>query len=98
MKDYNLYRTCSLRLLLTCYHSPDTSLSKAYMRRPNPHALSYISLYCLPSYTSHKLQPCDVRVFAPLKTDYRNKIKRLYHRGVETVEKSHFTSLYNPAR
>jgi hypothetical protein len=29
-----------------------------------------ILLYCLPSYTSYKLQPCDVAVFAPLKDAY----------------------------
>jgi len=30
-----------------------------------------ILLCCLPSHTSHKLQPCDVAVFAPLKAAYR---------------------------
>lgn len=30
-----------------------------------------IILCRLPSYTSHKLQPCDVAVFGPLKTAYR---------------------------
>src|SRR4051794_36318475 len=30
-----------------------------------------IILCRLPSHTSHKLQPCDVSVFAPLKTAYR---------------------------
>ncbi|XP_014550508.1 hypothetical protein COCVIDRAFT_58152, partial [Bipolaris victoriae FI3] len=57
-----------------------------------------IVLCRLPSHTSHKLQPCDVGVFAPLKTAYRDQVERLYRRGVETVEKSHFTSLYDPAR
>jgi hypothetical protein len=31
-----------------------------------------IILCCLPSHTSHKLQPCDVGPFALLKTAYRN--------------------------
>ncbi|KAF2175943.1 DDE-domain-containing protein, partial [Zopfia rhizophila CBS 207.26] len=30
-----------------------------------------ITLCRMPSHTSHKLQPCDVGVFAPLKTAYR---------------------------
>jgi hypothetical protein len=30
-----------------------------------------IILCRLPSHTSHKLQPCDVSVFGPLKTAYR---------------------------
>jgi len=36
-----------------------------------------ILLCRLPSHTSHKLQPCDVRVFAPLKTAYRDEVERL---------------------
>jgi hypothetical protein len=36
-----------------------------------------IRLCRIPSHTSHKLQPCDVAVFAPLKTAYRDKVERL---------------------
>jgi hypothetical protein len=54
-----------------------------------------IILRRLPSYTSHKLQPCDVAGFGPLKTAYRNE---LYRSGVTIVNKEHFTSLYSPAR
>jgi hypothetical protein len=37
-----------------------------------------IEICCLPSHTSHKLQLCDVGgVFAPLKTPYRDQVKRL---------------------
>lgn len=57
-----------------------------------------IMLCRLPSHTSHKLQPCDVRVFAPLKAAYRDQVERLYRGGVDTVGKEHFTSLYKPAR
>jgi hypothetical protein len=52
----------------------------------------------LPSHTSHKLQPCDVGVFAPLKTAYRDQVERLNREGIDTVGKEHFTSLYSPAR
>jgi hypothetical protein len=31
-----------------------------------------ILLYCLPSYTFHKLQPCNVAAFALLKAAYYN--------------------------
>ncbi|KFZ12567.1 hypothetical protein V501_04152 [Pseudogymnoascus sp. VKM F-4519 (FW-2642)] len=51
----------------------------------------------LPSHTSHKLQPCDVGVFAPLKAAYRDEAERLY-RVTNTIGKEHFTSLYSPAR
>ena len=57
-----------------------------------------IILCRLPSHTSHKLQPCDVAVFAPLKTAYREQVERLERGGVNTIGKEHFTSLYYPAR
>ncbi|KFZ25298.1 hypothetical protein V502_00222 [Pseudogymnoascus sp. VKM F-4520 (FW-2644)] len=56
-----------------------------------------IILCRLPSHISHKLQPCDVGVFAPLKAAYRDEAERLY-RVTNTVGKEHFTSLYSPAR
>lgn len=57
-----------------------------------------IRLCPLPSHTSHKLQSCDVAVFAPLKTTYRDAVERLERGGVGTIGKQHFTSLYSPAR
>jgi F-box and WD-40 domain protein CDC4 len=57
-----------------------------------------IILCRLPSHTSHKLQPCDVGVFAALKEAYRNEADRLFQGGANTVGKQHFTSLYSRAR
>jgi hypothetical protein len=57
-----------------------------------------IILCRLPSHTSHKLQPCDVAVFAALKAAYRDEVDRLGRGGVDTIGKEHFTSLYSPAR
>ena len=57
-----------------------------------------IILCRLPSHTSHKLQPCDVAVFAPLKTAYREQVERLERGGVNTIGKEHFTTLFSPAR
>jgi hypothetical protein len=57
-----------------------------------------IILCRLPSHTSHKLQPCGVGVFAPLKTAYRDEAERVFQGGTNTVGKQHFTSLYSPAR
>jgi hypothetical protein len=37
-------------------------------------------------------------VFAPLKAAYRDQVERLERGGVGTIGKSHFTSLYYPAR
>jgi hypothetical protein len=53
-----------------------------------------IILCRLLSHTSHKLQPCDVGPFAPLKTAYRDQMERLNHGAVDTVGKERFTSLY----
>ena len=57
-----------------------------------------IILCRLPSHTSHKLQPCDVAVFAPLKAAYCDQVERLERGGGNTIGKAHFTSLYSPAR
>ena len=57
-----------------------------------------IILCRLPSHTSHKLQPCDVGVFAPLKAAYRDEADRLLRGGANTVGEEHLTSLYSPAR
>jgi len=37
-----------------------------------------ILLCRLPSHTSHKLQPCDAGVLAPLKAAYRDEVERLF--------------------
>lgn len=57
-----------------------------------------IILCVLPSHTSHKLQPCDVAAFAPLKAAYREEVERLERGGINTIGKEHFTSLLSPAR
>jgi hypothetical protein len=41
-----------------------------------------IILCRLPSRTSHKLQPCDVGVFAPLEAAYRDEVEQLERGGV----------------
>lgn len=45
-----------------------------------------------------KLQPCDVGVFGPLKTAYRDGAESFCRGGFETVGKEHFTALYKTAR
>lgn len=57
-----------------------------------------IILCRLPSHTSHKLQPCDIAVFGPLKTAYREQVERLFRGGAGTIGKQHFTLLYSRAR
>lgn len=57
-----------------------------------------IILCRLPSHSSHKLQPCDVSVFAPLKDAYRDQVERLERGCVGKIGKEHFIYLYSPAR
>ena len=57
-----------------------------------------IILCRIPSHTSYKLQPCDVAVFSPLKTAYREQVERLERGGVNVIGKEHFTTLYSAAR
>lgn len=57
-----------------------------------------IVLCRLPSHSSHKLQPCDISLFGPLKSAYRDQAERLDRGGVGTIGKEHFTCLYSPAR
>lgn len=52
----------------------------------------------MPSHTSHKLQPCDVAAFGPLKVAYRDQVEQMDRGGVGTIGKQHFTYLYKPAR
>jgi hypothetical protein len=71
------------------------------------HELLEVMEYCyenniilchIPPHTSHKLQPCDVGVFGPLKAAYHEQAERLYRGGANTVGKQHFISLYSRAR
>ncbi len=57
-----------------------------------------IILCRLPSHTSHKLQPCDVAVFSPLKASYRDQVERIKRGGVGTIGKQHFPYLYSLAK
>lgn len=57
-----------------------------------------IILCRIPSHTSHKLQPCDISVFGPLKAAYRDQVERLERGCVGTIGKEHFSYLYSPAR
>ena len=57
-----------------------------------------IVLCRLPSHTSHILQPCDVGLYGPLKTAYREQVDLLHRGGAGMVGKQHFTLLYSRAR
>ena len=57
-----------------------------------------IILARLGSYTSHVCQPCDVGPFCVLKTYYRQEVEKLFRGGSKTIQKAHFTLLYNRVR
>jgi LAS superfamily LD-carboxypeptidase LdcB len=52
----------------------------------------------LPSHTSHLTQPLDVSCFGPLKAYYRAEVEKLFRGGAGTINKRHFTWLYDTAR
>jgi hypothetical protein len=62
------------------------------------HLGNNIVLCRVPIPTSHKLQLCDVAVFAPLRAFYRDEVERLERAGVTAIGKEHFTLLYSRAR
>ena len=47
----------------------------------------------MPSHTSHKLQPCDIAVFDPLKAAYREQVERLERSGVASSTSPTCTAL-----
>ncbi|KAF1817720.1 DDE-domain-containing protein [Dissoconium aciculare CBS 342.82] len=58
-------------------------------------ALQHQIILCrLSSHSSHKLQPCDISIFGPLKAAYRDQVERLERGGVGTIGKEHFAKLY----
>ena len=74
---------------------------------PGTHESLEVLIYCfqnnivpcgLPPHISHKLQPCDIGLFSPLKTAYCEQVERLYRGGANTIGKQHFTCLYSKAR
>jgi hypothetical protein len=84
-------------------HRPRVLISDGFGTHESPEILKFcyennIILCRLPSHTSHKLQPCDVAVFGPLKAAYRKQVEQLYRGGANMVGKQHFTLLYSRAR
>jgi hypothetical protein len=58
------------------------------------HCFTNNILLCrLPFHTSHKLQPCGIAVFSPLKVAYRDNVERMERGCVNTIGKQHFTAL-----
>jgi len=53
---------------------------------------------CMPSHTSHLLQPLDVGCFSPLKAAYRNQVHELARRRVFYIDKVDFLQIYKGIR
>ena len=86
------HHTCTLVRSFKCFGTHETLEILEFCFESN------IILCRIPSHTSHKLQPCDIAVFGPLKAAYRDQVERLERGDVGTIGKEHFTSLYSPAR
>ena len=58
-----------------------------------------IILLCLPPYSTHLLQPCDVGVFGPLSQTYKEGIReRFTFTKSCTIKKVDFLEIWHPAR
>src|SRR5206468_3832953 len=53
---------------------------------------------CMPSHSSHLLQPLDVACFGPLKTAYSKLLNQLARNGIFHVDKTDFLANYQQAR
>ena len=52
---------------------------------------------CMPSHSSHLLQPLDVACFSPLKTAYSKLVQQLACNGIFHVDKTDFLANYQQA-
>jgi len=57
-----------------------------------------IIAYCLPSHTTHLLQPLDVGLFSPLQKAYGKEVDRLTHFGNVAINKGNFLPILAKAR
>jgi len=57
-----------------------------------------IIAYCLPSHTTHLLQPLDVGLFSPLQKAYGQEVDRLTRFGNVAINKGNFLPLLVKAR
>ena len=63
------------------------------------HCMHYkIEVLLLPPHTSHLLQPLDIAVFGPLKTQLSNEQCRYVSTGVARLEKWEWADCYLKAR
>ena len=45
-----------------------------------------IIILCLPSHTTHVLQPCDVGVFGPLSSSWKSEVNKLTRAGIPVTK------------
>lgn len=53
---------------------------------------------CMPSHTSHRLQPLDLSCYSPLKVLYGHEVQELSRYGVQHVDKEDFLTIYTKVR
>ena len=86
-----LYSPSQYRLLIIDGHSSHESL--ATMEYCHDH---HIILYCLPSHTTHALQPLDIVLFSPLKQAWAKAVASEEFDG-RKVTKENFLEIYGIA-
>ena len=80
-------------VLLLDGHSSHINLQAAKFARDND-----ILLYCLPPHCTHALQPCDVGLFKPLKTNWNKSVSKfMCDAPGEVVNKYNFARVFKVA-
>ena len=80
-------------LLILDGHANHMSLYTLYFAKQNG-----ILMYCLPSHSSHLMQPLDVSVFHPFKESYRNTFQKCWgDMNKQDMPKKHFASIFMKA-
>jgi hypothetical protein len=78
-------------LILDGHNSHTTSDFLDYAAEHN------IIVVCLPPHTTHRLQPCDVAVFSPLSTAWKNAVDESWAMGIP-VDRYNLLQTYGKAR
>ncbi|KAF5327341.1 hypothetical protein D9619_003974 [Psilocybe cf. subviscida] len=80
------------RLLILDSHNSHCTYK--FIKHANDHK---IIILCLPSHTTHKLQPCDVGVFGPLAAAWKKEVMEAGHQNV-AITKHNMLFYYDNAR
>lgn len=93
VKDINQQNLKKPVILIVDGHSTHITLEASEICQKNG-----IILYCLLPHASHIMQPCDLRLFGPLKEHWRQAVRNFTYENIgETVTKQSFAKVFKGA-